>query len=226
MARRLIREEGLLCGGSSGTAMVGALQAIKELNLKKGSRVVVILPDSVRNYMTKFLKYQRLTSDGWMKSHGYIDEQTEKLAKIEKDQWNNATIRDLKLQKAVTVPAAISIKNAIEIMKNNSFDQLPVTSASDSKHCVGLVTLGGLLAKLNSNRLKITDTCESAMYCFKTTKKFVNITMDTPLSKLGKFFETNSSAVVTETSEIGELLIVSICTKVDLLSFLTKSLSH
>jgi len=55
IARRLIREEGLLCGGSSGTAMWAALQAAKELG--PGKRCVVILPDSVRNYMTKFLRY-------------------------------------------------------------------------------------------------------------------------------------------------------------------------
>jgi cystathionine beta-synthase len=55
MSRRLIREEGLLCGGSCGTAVVGALLAAKKL--QKGQRVCVLLPDSVRNYMTKFLKY-------------------------------------------------------------------------------------------------------------------------------------------------------------------------
>jgi cystathionine beta-synthase len=55
MARRLIREEGLLCGGSSGTAVVAAVKAAKQL--KKGQRCVVLLPDSVRNYMSKFLKY-------------------------------------------------------------------------------------------------------------------------------------------------------------------------
>ena len=55
MARRLIREEGLLCGGSSGTAVAAAVKAAK--SLKKGQRCVVLLPDSVRNYMTKFLKY-------------------------------------------------------------------------------------------------------------------------------------------------------------------------
>ena len=54
MSRRLIREEGLLCGGSCGTAVVGALRAAKIL--KKGQRCCVLLPDSVRNYMTKFLK--------------------------------------------------------------------------------------------------------------------------------------------------------------------------
>lgn len=63
MGRRLIREEGLLCGGSSGSAMWGALQAAK--HLKKGQRCLVILPDSIRNYLTKFV------DDRWMQSHHF-----------------------------------------------------------------------------------------------------------------------------------------------------------
>lgn len=51
MARRLIKEEGLLCGGSSGAAMTSALKAAKKL--KKGQKCVVLLPDNIRNYMTK-----------------------------------------------------------------------------------------------------------------------------------------------------------------------------
>uniref|UniRef100_A0A0L8H5R7 Cystathionine beta-synthase n=1 Tax=Octopus bimaculoides TaxID=37653 RepID=A0A0L8H5R7_OCTBM len=51
MSRRLIKEEGLLCGGSSGTAMSAAIRAMKEAGLKEGQRCVVILPDSIRNYM-------------------------------------------------------------------------------------------------------------------------------------------------------------------------------
>lgn len=53
MARRLIREEGLLVGGSSGSAAHGALEAAKEL--KTGEKCVVILPDGIRNYMSKFM---------------------------------------------------------------------------------------------------------------------------------------------------------------------------
>ena len=62
MARRLIREEGLLCGGSSGATMAGALQAVRELGLADdpSKRVVVLLADSIRNYMTKHL------NDAWM----------------------------------------------------------------------------------------------------------------------------------------------------------------
>jgi len=53
MSRRLIRTEGLLCGGSSGSAVVGAVRIAKQLNLGKDKTVVVILPDSLRNYITK-----------------------------------------------------------------------------------------------------------------------------------------------------------------------------
>jgi cystathionine beta-synthase/cysteine synthase A len=64
MARRLIREEGLLVGGSSGAAVWGALEAAK--TLKKGQKCLVILPDSIRNYLTKF------ANDNWMKEQGFL----------------------------------------------------------------------------------------------------------------------------------------------------------
>lgn len=67
MSRRLIREEGLLCGGSCGSAVIGAMQAVKDYNLGPDKRVVVILADSTRNYMTKFL------SDAWMEKYNFAD---------------------------------------------------------------------------------------------------------------------------------------------------------
>ncbi|WP_058534149.1 pyridoxal-phosphate dependent enzyme [Legionella saoudiensis] len=63
-ARQLMRDEGLLVGGSSGAAMWGALQAAK--TLKKGQKCLVILPDSIRNYMSKF------ATDEWMKAQGFL----------------------------------------------------------------------------------------------------------------------------------------------------------
>ncbi len=64
MARRLIKEEGLLVGGSSGAAVWGALQAASKL--KKGQKCLVILPDSIRNYLSKFV------SDEWMQEKGFL----------------------------------------------------------------------------------------------------------------------------------------------------------
>ncbi|MDF1795566.1 MAG: cystathionine beta-synthase [Coxiellaceae bacterium] len=66
MARRLIAEEGLLCGGSCGSATWAALIAAKRL--KKGERCLVLLPDSIRNYLTKFADNQ------WMHEHQFEKE--------------------------------------------------------------------------------------------------------------------------------------------------------
>lgn len=62
-ARRLIREEGILCGGSSGAAVWGALQVVDRL--RPGQCCLVILPDSIRNYLSKFV------DDEWMQNQGY-----------------------------------------------------------------------------------------------------------------------------------------------------------
>tara|TARA_B100001029_G_C15054455_1_gene453250 strand:+ start:1162 stop:2115 length:954 start_codon:yes stop_codon:yes gene_type:complete len=63
MARRLIKEEGLLIGGSSGGAVWAAIQ--KAEKLKKGEKCLVILPDSIRNYMSKFV------DDKWMQEQEF-----------------------------------------------------------------------------------------------------------------------------------------------------------
>jgi cystathionine beta-synthase len=65
MARRLIRQEGLLVGGSSGSAAWAAVEIAKKHGPDK--RIVTLLPDSVRNYMTKFL------DDQWMRENGFVD---------------------------------------------------------------------------------------------------------------------------------------------------------
>ena len=75
--------------------MAGALKAAK--TLKKGQRCVVLLPDSVRNYMSKFL------NDDWMKKNGFVDDKTKKAELEKKNQWEGACIRDLGLVQPVTI---------------------------------------------------------------------------------------------------------------------------
>ena len=65
MARRLIKEEGLLVGGSSGGAVWAALQKAKKLN--DNQSCVVILPDSIRNYISKF------ADENWMNKNKFND---------------------------------------------------------------------------------------------------------------------------------------------------------
>ena len=63
LARQLIKKEGLLCGGSSGTVVWAALEAAK--TLKKGQKCLCILADGIRNYMSKFV------SDEWMEKNNF-----------------------------------------------------------------------------------------------------------------------------------------------------------
>lgn len=63
-ARKLIHQEGLLCGASSGAALVAAFKIAKDV--PEGKRMVIILPDGIRNYLTKFV------SDHWMEAREFL----------------------------------------------------------------------------------------------------------------------------------------------------------
>ena len=65
MARRLIKEEGLFVGGSSGSAVWAALQVATKL--KQNQNCLIILPDSIRNYLSGFV------DDEWMNEFGFLD---------------------------------------------------------------------------------------------------------------------------------------------------------
>src|ERR671936_1519913 len=65
MARRLAREEGILAGGSSGTSVWAMLQVAERLGPE--ARVLTMLPDSGRNYLSKFY------DDNWMLDHGFLE---------------------------------------------------------------------------------------------------------------------------------------------------------
>jgi cystathionine beta-synthase len=64
-ARRLAREEGLLVGGSAGTAVAAALKYAERLTEHKV--IVVVLPDTGRNYLSK------IYSDRWMEENGFAE---------------------------------------------------------------------------------------------------------------------------------------------------------
>ena len=132
MSRRLIREEGLLVGGSSGSAMVGALKAAK--SLQAGQVCVVILPDSIRNYVSKFLQ------DEWMQENGFLDDNQYGSEARRTKTWQEATVASLDLQPIVTIGEDATCGEAIDLMQRNAFDQLPVQK--EGQKLSGLVTLG------------------------------------------------------------------------------------
>ncbi|RDW59634.1 cystathionine beta-synthase [Coleophoma cylindrospora] len=254
-ARRLIAEEGLLVGGSSGSAMAAMVKGVKDLGLGKGDIVVVILPDSIRSYLSKF------ADDDWLAANDLLPPTPSSTspsspvstAQVSKDPYDGATIRSLRLKPVTTVLANSSCSEAVETMREKGFDQLPVLSPTGGK-LKGIVTLGNLLSFMSRGRATGKTLVSEVMFDFSTIsevvtdpkdisrlseapktsgiegtkdgkqqgtprRKFVEITLDTPLSALSKFFEWNSAAVVTEK---GVAKPVAVVTKVDLLGYLVK----
>lgn len=209
MGRRLIREEGLLCGGSSGGTVWAALQAAKDL--KEGQNVVVVLADSVRNYMTKYL------SDDWMYDHRFFDES--RLARDESElaKWKGATVKDLKLQAVVKIAPDMQCSQAATLMKNNNFDQLPVCDSHGK--LLGLVTLGNLLSRMMAGKTAKADEVSSVMFKFNKRREFAPYSDETLLAHLSKFFEIHSIAFISAAD--GSLQHV--VTKVDILHWLVEN---
>lgn len=241
LARRLISEEGLLVGGSSGSAMAAMLKAVKDYGFKKGDVVVVVLPDSIRSYLSKFADDDWLAANNLLPVNGI---ETASVAapngKTSTDPYEGATIASLRLKPVTSVAATGECAEAVETMRDKGFDQLPVLA--DSGKLVGLVTLGNLLSYISSGRATGQTQVKDVMFDFgrmdeivtdprqtaaagTTTdvkRKFVEITMETSLTYLSKFFEWNSAAVVTEKSADNKTLAkpLAVVTKVDLLTWM------
>jgi cystathionine beta-synthase len=173
MARRLIREEGLLCGGSSGSAMVAAIEVARTLG--RGKRVVVLLPDSVRNYMSKFL------SDPWMYENGFLEEYSAH-QQAKNSWWGGARVADLSLSTPITVTPECTCREAIAIMSSQNFDMVPVQA--DHGKVLGVITEGNLTSFITQGRTRPEDPCTKAMF-----KQFRKVTMATKLSDLAVIFD-------------------------------------
>ena len=112
MGRRLTREEGLFCGGSSGTAVEGALRYARSNNLTADALMVVLLPDAGEIYLSK------MYSDEWMRQNQYLGSK----AHVE----DVLSAKKRKLPQLLSVESASSVREAIELMNRTSVSQLPV----------------------------------------------------------------------------------------------------
>ncbi|KFD65524.1 hypothetical protein M514_01425 [Trichuris suis] len=108
MARELILKEGLLCGGSSGSAVWAAVQAAKDLN--ENQRCVVVLPDGVRNYMTKFLQ------DNWMIEKGFLGLGDEMSTKT---WWWNIPVKDVSRKAYLGVRETEPCRKVVELLQRH-----------------------------------------------------------------------------------------------------------
>lgn len=193
MTRQLVREEGLFCGGSSGTACYAALKVARQL--PAGQVVVVVLPDSGSRYLSKVF------SDVWMRENRFLEAS---LAEV--------CIEDLLRGKSTPLVIAHirdSKEAVIKRMKENGISQLPVV---DEEGCyAGVVTESELLQHLFLQEHQAGETIEDVV-CQEAA---VPIPADMPLSELTGIFGRQKVAVVVEDHRP-----VGIVTKIDLIEFL------
>jgi cystathionine beta-synthase len=191
MTRRLVREEGLFCGGSCGLAMAGALKWLRGAGsaLTEDDIVVVLLPDSGSRYLSKVF------DDSWMRENGFIEA---------------ATVADLlesRPREVITAGEEMSIEAAIRQMKTFGISQLPVLDHGGRLH--GIVGESDLLDYLISGGAM--DHTIADLHAHEVT----TVDPETPLEDLPAIFGRSQAAVVVQNN-----VVAGIVTKIDVIDFL------
>jgi cystathionine beta-synthase len=198
MTRRLVREEGIFCGGSSGSAVLGAIKYANEHNLSADDLVVVILPDSGSRYLSKVF------DDDWMRENGFLER-----------AWVDFRASDIQAAKpdgqVITAKPNDLMTDVVARLKKHSVSQLPVID--DEGHLRGLVTEIDLL-----NHMLLSDHVHEKD---ETIASIIDpnvpvVRPSTPLETLMAIF-SNRSAVIIATAD----KVQGILTKIDILDFLS-----
>ncbi|RUO95870.1 tryptophan synthase beta subunit-like PLP-dependent enzyme [Jimgerdemannia flammicorona] len=217
-ARQLIRDEGMLCGISSGAVVSAALDIAHKLSqhTTHTPRMVVVLNDTARNYSATLL------SDEWLLENDLMDDLTaKKLEYLRSERYRAASVEDLQLPAAVTISPSAPLSQAFDLMLEREYSQLPVIHSSNKK-LVGCISLASVKAHLEDGSAQGSDPVSRWMFHFGKQgkgEKYEVITPDTPLATLAKFFEKNSFAVITDEQR---RWCLGVATKYDLISFLNR----
>ncbi|OGG13371.1 cystathionine beta-synthase [Candidatus Gottesmanbacteria bacterium RIFCSPHIGHO2_02_FULL_39_11] len=168
-ARRLAREEGILAGGSSGLAVAGMRQAVKKI--KKGM-VVVILPDSGRNYLSKFY------NDEWMRDFGFLESEEESIAPLLNKKLH-----------FISIDSAASPYEAVKIMRKYQISQMPVIK---DKKVVGILSELILIENLYGKE-KIPVSVEDIM-----NRTFIELSETISLSELAHALSEQEMVIIVD----------------------------
>jgi cystathionine beta-synthase len=190
MARRLGREEGIFCGGSTGTNAHAAIQVARDLG--KDDVVVFIVCDTGERYLTKF------HSDEWMKEKRMLGVEKMTVGLISQLKTSEATPH------LVSVSSSHKVGDALQMMDTYGFSQLPVL---DEGKAVGSLRESRLMGKLLENPDLVQSPIAEVM-----DKSFPVLSEDVNLETAVKYLK-NSPAVLVE--EYGR--ITGIVTRFDVL---------
>jgi cystathionine beta-synthase len=191
-ARELARREGLLVGGSSGTAVAAALLYCQRLS--REDVVVVICPDSGRNYMSKFF------DDEWMADNKLVG--SEPVATSVGDLVRTRGPRPL-----WSVGIGESVAEAVERMQSAGISQLPVLTGGRAVGSIQEVTVARLLHDaLDPEGLRVGDVMARPL-----PQLDVRVRLDEAYRLL---MSGNSGVLATE-----EGAVVDIITRIDLIAY-------
>jgi len=198
VTRRLVREEGIFCGGSSGTAVAGALRYLRSLaNHGEGKRAVIILPDSGFRYLSKVF------SDDWMRENGFLEAEM-------------GTVADLLRAKGLPLITATPdepVRAVIAKMKQYDVSQLPVVGDGG---LVGMVSEVDLLSYLLEGGHGLDDPITPIVDPAPPV-----VTPDTPVDNLADAFLNANAAIVVDGGRL-----VGIVTKIDVIDHLARILGR
>jgi cystathionine beta-synthase len=204
MARRLIREEGLLCGGSSGSAVAGAIRWAEKNAKEPRERplnIVVLLPDSSSRYLSKFL------NDEWLKDAGLIEPEPVPghVGDIldRKDAVGSGAL--------ITAGAHDALGSVVDRMKTLGISQLPIL---EDGRLMGIVSEVRVLDAL----VKGEATMKSPVGPLADLQGVAQVRRETSLSDLARAFADGKIAIVLESDRT-----VGVVTKIDLIEHLASA---
>lgn len=202
MARRLIAEEGLLCGGSCGSTVIGAIKWLKKNNLHedKNLTIVCVLVDGIRNYLTKF------ASDEWMVQHGFLSQE---ILISKNHPLYGKTIFDLSdLKKIPFVDKKFSIEKGVKIFGQGDLGIAVV----DNGELKGVVTRDSFLKIMS----KIDLDFKKSLSDFATMDVVV-LDYETDLTVVEKMFKQGEVIFVQKKDGEGNVVEIYGVSKVDLI---------
>jgi cystathionine beta-synthase len=194
LARRLIREEGLLVGGSSGSVLFAALREARRLG--PGQNCVAVLPDGVRNYMTKFV------DDAWMRENHFTGSPI-----LEGDVGRIAASKPAG-RELVVLEHDRPLHDAVARMRDEGISQIPITRAGS---LAGLLTEEDLLQYLGTGQKDAEVSVGDVM-----DRSVPTVQENTPLSALGTLFEKAPAVVIVDREKRPRQIL----TKIDLVEYL------
>jgi cystathionine beta-synthase len=191
-ARRLTKEEGIFCGGSTGTIVHVALEISK--NLSKDDVVVFIVCDTGERYLSK------VHNEDWLKLNRMLDTELRTLRDIS-DRKKSAGIEEI-----VSIKEEDKVKDVLELITKTGYTQIPVLKG---KRSVGAIREGRLLSKLVDNPQLYTSLIKDVM-----EESFPIFDAKTEITEVKKLLKEYPAVLV---SDFG--LVTDIITRYDLINF-------